>query len=219
MKADESTTTPDRPAERSKTDRPAERGQKTLSRRDAIKTFALGVGGVMAAPGLSEAAWAQAVAVRKQAADASVTGLKFFTAAQHHTVDVLSELIIPTDDRSPGASAAKVADFIDLLVSGAVDEDQAIWRRGLTALDKTTMDRWKHAFVDCTPEQQMTLLTEISRREEKPRTALEKLFGEVKERTIQGYYTSEIGIHQELGYKGNQFLDEFVGCTHPEHGA
>lgn len=191
----------------------------TISRRDAIKTFALGVGGVMTASGLSEAAWAQAVAVRKQAAETPVTGLKFFTAAQHHTVDVLSELIIPADDRSPGASAAKVADFIDLLLSGALDEDQAIWRRGLAKLDETTMDRWKHAFADCPPDQQVALLTEISRHEEEPRTALEKLFGEVKERTIQGYYTSEIGIHQELGYKGNQFLDEFVGCTHPEHGA
>jgi hypothetical protein len=134
-------------------------------------------------------------------------------------VDVLSELIIPADEHSPGASAAKVADFIDLLVSGALDEDQAIWRKGLAKLDETTMNRWKQPFVDCTPDQQVALLTEISRDEEEPRSALEKLFGEVKERTIQGYYTSEIGIHQELGYKGNQFLDEFVGCTHPEHGA
>lgn len=189
----------------------------TVTRRDAIKTFALGVG-ALTAPRLSEAAWAQAVAVRQQGAEAA-GGLKFFTEAQHRTVDVLSELIIPTDDHSPGASAAKVADFIDLLLSGALDEDQAIWRKGLEALDKTTMARWTRPFADCTPDQQTALLREISRREEEPRTALEKLFVEVKERTIQGYYTSEIGIHKELGYKGNQFLDEFVGCTHPEHGA
>ena len=36
-------------------------------------------------------------------------------------------------------------------------------------------------------------------------------FREAKSRTITGYYTSKIGIHQELGYKGNQFLPEFVG--------
>ena len=30
--------------------------------------------------------------------------------------------------------------------------------------------------------------------------------------TIQGFYTSEIGIHKELRYKGNQMLTEFVGC-------
>ena len=33
-----------------------------------------------------------------------------------------------------------------------------------------------------------------------------------KQATIHGYYTSKIGIHDELRYKGNQFLREFVGC-------
>jgi hypothetical protein len=33
-----------------------------------------------------------------------------------------------------------------------------------------------------------------------------------KRATIHGYYTSEIGIHKELHYKGNQILAEFVGC-------
>jgi Gluconate 2-dehydrogenase subunit 3 len=190
-----------------------------ISRRDALKTFALSVGAVMGAPALSEAAWAQAVAVRQQAALAPDQGLKFFTAAQHHTADVLSELIIPTDSHSPGASAAKVADFIDLLLSGASNEDQALWRDGLTALDQTTMSRWSRPFTDCSADQQIALLTEISRNEDNAQTVLEKLFIDAKERTIQGYYTSQIGIHKELGYKGNQFLDEFVGCTHPEHMA
>ena len=33
-----------------------------------------------------------------------------------------------------------------------------------------------------------------------------------KQATVHGYYTSEIGIHQELRYKGNKVLLEFVGC-------
>jgi hypothetical protein len=33
-----------------------------------------------------------------------------------------------------------------------------------------------------------------------------------KDATLRGYYTSEIGIHQELKYQGNKFLREFVGC-------
>ncbi len=184
-----------------------------VSRRAALKALSMGAVGV---PMLSEAAWAQAFAVREQAA-ASPSGLKFFTTAQLGTVDVLTELIIPADDRSPGASAAKVAEFIDLLMSGASDETQAIWREGLAALDAITTVRSGTSFADCAIDQQVALLTEISQHEEDPQTPLEKLFAEVKERTIQGYYTSEIGIHQELRYKGNQFLDEFVGCTHPEH--
>lgn len=191
----------------------------TVTRRDALKAFMTGVGAVIATPVLSEAAWDQALAVRTQAASAPATGLKFFTAAQHHTVDVLSELIIPTDALSPGASAAKVADFIDLLVSGVVDVEQAVWRDGLTALDAAATGSFGRPFAGSTPEQQVTLLTEISKNEANPTTALEQLFVSAKERTIQGFYTSEIGIHKELGYRGNQFLNEFVGCTHPEHGA
>jgi hypothetical protein len=191
----------------------------TISRRDALKAFATAVGAVMPAAALSEAAWAQAIAVRQQAAAAPATALKFFTAAQHHTVDVLSELIIPADGHSPGASAAKVADFIDYLLSGAVDIEQAAWRDGLTGLDTMATQRFGRAFAGCAPDQQVTLLTEISANEADPKAPVEQLFVFAKERTIQGYYTSEIGIHKELGYRGQQFLNEFVGCTHPEHGA
>ena len=67
--------------------------------------------------------------------------------------------------------------------------------------------------------QQVELLTEISAAtSSSPQTPLDKFFKATKDATIRGYYTSEIGIHKELQYKGNQFLPEFVGCTHPEHG-
>jgi hypothetical protein len=190
----------------------------TVSRRDALKAFVASVAAI-GAPALSESAWDQALSVRAHAAQAPAAGLRFLTAAQHRTVDVLSELIIPTDSHSPGASAAKVADFIDLLLSGATGDDQAIWNKGLPALDAAATERFGRPFADCAADRQLTLLTEMSRNESNPTTPLEHLFVQVKERTIQGYYTSEIGIHKELGYKGNQFLNEFVGCTHPEHGA
>ena len=44
------------------------------------------------------------------------------------------------------------------------------------------------------------------------KTPLEAFFVTAKQATIHGYYTSEIGIHQELQYKGNKMLPEFVGC-------
>lgn len=195
-------------------------GQHTgITRRDALKAVAVGVGAVASFPGLSEAAWAQALAVRQQASAQPATGLRFFTAAEHTIVDTLSEIVIPADERSPGARAAKVADFIDYLLSGVDNDEQRVWREGLAALNRTTASRWKRAFVECTADQQTAVLTEIAAREKSPRSSLERFFVQLKERTIQGYYTSEIGIHEELRYKGNQFLDEFVGCTHSEHGA
>ena len=44
------------------------------------------------------------------------------------------------------------------------------------------------------------------------KSPVEKFFVTAKQATIHGYYSSEIGIHKELRYKGNQILAEFVGC-------
>jgi glucoside 3-dehydrogenase (cytochrome c) hitch-hiker subunit len=49
-------------------------------------------------------------------------------------------------------------------------------------------------------------------RAPRDRPPLEAFFADTKQATIQGYYTSEIGIHQDLRYKGNTLLAEFVGC-------
>src|SRR5437773_1109910 len=57
------------------------------------------------------------------------------------------------------------------------------------------------------------LLGDVSRFDpDRPRPPLEAFFATTKRATIHGYYTSEIGIHKELRYKGNQILAEFQGC-------
>jgi hypothetical protein len=57
------------------------------------------------------------------------------------------------------------------------------------------------------------LLGDVSRFDpDRPRPPLEAFFATTKRATIHGYYTSEIGIHKELRYKGNQILAEFHGC-------
>ena len=44
-------------------------------------------------------------------------------------------------------------------------------------------------------------------------------FRALKAMTAAGYYSSEIGLTQEIGDDGQMFLTEFKGCTHKEHGA
>ena len=191
-----------------------EKPDSDLTRRDALK-LAAGLGAATLIPLVpAEAAQAARKAVAARGAGAP---LKFFTPAQHHTVDVLAELIIPADDRSPGARAAKVADFIDFALSESLDGAKKIWTEGLATLDQASTSQFGKPFAQATAGQQASLLTEAAKNEFSPTTPLEKFFREAKSRTIFGYYTSEIGIHQELKYKGNQFLQEFVGCDHPEH--
>lgn len=187
-----------------------------LSRRDALKTLVAGIGAATVIPLIpADVAAAAQKAIAKRKAAGAAPG--FFTAAQHRTVDVLTELIIPADDRSPGAKAAQVADYIDFVLSESAADAKAQWTDGLTALDAASTTQFGKPFADAAPEQQTALLTEIARNEFNPTTPLEKFFREAKGRTIFGYYTSKIGIHDELKYKGNQFLPEFVGCDHPEH--
>lgn len=184
-----------------------------LSRRDALR-IAVGVGAAVMIP-LVPAEIAKAA--QRAVASGQPAALRFFTAAQHTTVDALTEVIIPADDRSPGARAARVADYLDFILNEAPAEAQQAWRDGLAALDAASTSQYGQPFAGLTADQQVAVVTEASRNEERPTTPLEKFFGEAKGRTIHGYYTSEIGIHQELRYKGNQFVAEFVGCDHPEH--
>jgi hypothetical protein len=142
---------------------------------------------------------------------------KFFGAAELVAVSALAEAILPADERSPGATEAGVPGFIDLMVAESPKETQALWRDGLRALDARCRRRSGHDFASVSPEERAALLGELARHERRPRTLVERLFRAAKSLTLDGYYTSEIGIHRELRYQGNAYLKEFKGCTHPEH--
>lgn len=127
-------------------------------------------------------------------------------------LEVLTEAIIPTDERSPGAKQARVADYVDLLLAEADREVALQWIGGLAALDAEAMARFRSPFSRLRDAQVDAILQTISRNEKTPQTPLEQFFVMAKQATIRGYYTSKVGIHEELRYKGNQFLREFVGC-------
>lgn len=164
----------------------------------------------------------------KIAQDPSPYKLQFFSPVQNALVDRLSELIIPADDHSPGAHEAKVSFFIDLMVSNNKQEVQEQWLTGLKAVEAEAHSRFGKPFLECDARQQDEIMAKMAVHEvvsdseddsarTVPRSELERFFAQLKQMTIEGYYTSAIGIHQELQYKGNEVLAEFIGCTHPEH--
>ena len=108
-----------------------------------------------------------AAAQRAVAARQTLT-LKFFTVAQHRTVDALTEVIIPTDERSPGARAAKVADYLDLVLNESPAEARQAWNDGIAALDAASRPQFTKPFADLTGEQQVAIVTEAARNEGKP---------------------------------------------------
>src|SRR5436190_12606137 len=93
------------------------------SRRELIKLGAAATVG--ASIGIGEHLDAQSLA----SAGVSAAPRAFFTPDELALVDELSELIIPTDDHSPGARAAKVAAYIDARLADAWEEqDRTDWR-------------------------------------------------------------------------------------------
>ena len=222
---------------------------RTVSRRTALKALSSSAGALAFLPWLSAEGQAAFAEIKASSAPPSLRAL---TREQYATVESLVEAIIPKDERSPGAREARVADYLDLLLSEALPEPKKEWFAGLKALDAEAQARFGAPFVRLTAAQVETLLTDISRfevekpkasapdaahdvtRQEQPRekpilvtgllgdvrrldpaaarTPLERFFTATKRATVHGYYTSEIGIHQELRYKGNQILAEFVGC-------
>jgi hypothetical protein len=188
---------------------------RAVSRRAALKTIGAGAGAIAVLPFLSEDGLAAFADIQRTNAPPS---LKVLTAHQYETLASLAEAIIPADERSPGAREARVADYVDLLLSEADDKVRAQWIDGLTVLDAEAAARYSAPFINLSAADTEALLIEASKHEKDKdvtrteRAPLEAFFVTAKQATVHGYYTSEIGIHRELRYKGNKVLLEFVGC-------
>jgi hypothetical protein len=144
--------------------------------------------------------------------------LQFLDQDQNALVAQLAELIIPADERSPGAREARVSEFIDLMIANSSEKLKQQWTNGLALVDSEAGKRFSRRFLDCAPGEQDEILAAMAQNERAPDSDLERFFVQLKSMTIDGYYTSAIGIHQELRYKGNRPQAEFPGCTHPGHG-
>lgn len=138
-----------------------------------------------------------------------------FSPASRASVRVIAELIIPATD-TPGAIEAGVPQFIEQMVSDWYTEtERKIFFDGLREMDEWCLARHGREFVACAAEEQVTVLEEAERKTGatalaagNPVLALlgtpnEKapFFAKIKELTVLGYYTSQIGATQELRYQ------------------
>jgi hypothetical protein len=130
----------------------------------------------------------------------------FFTAEEAELTSRLMEIIVPSDENSPGARAARTAAFADLMLSTGPADARKRWRAGLDLFRLETARTSLESAV-----------AKAASEEENPRTDLGRFFVALKRMTVDGYYTSEVGIHQDLKYQGNAHLTASPKCDHPEH--
>src|SRR5450432_403969 len=154
--------------------------KKKISRRAALKVIAVGVGTVGTLPILENRVLGQhpdmQMGQSPGALVAAVEGARFFSPQELETIAAISDLIIPTDEHSPGARAAGVSGFIDLMVNESSNEIKALWRDGLAAVDRLSELQFSAAFNRAGQEHQLSLLKTISRNERWPKTIEERFF-------------------------------------------
>ncbi|MGI4803826.1 MAG: gluconate 2-dehydrogenase subunit 3 family protein [Janthinobacterium lividum] len=128
----------------------------------------------------------------------------FFTKAEMATITVLGDIIIPKDEHSGSASDAGVPEFIEFIVKD-IPEHKTPMRGGLRWLDVQCAERYNHAFVDCSHDQQIEMVTAIA-YPLKAKPEMQQgvnFFNRMRDLTSSGFFTSKIGI-KDIGYVGNQ---------------
>jgi hypothetical protein len=170
--------------------------QNTIDRREAIKrvTFLLGGVALVGGSGLLTAC----ERAQRNAATAR-EGAGAFTARDIAFLDEVAETLLP-ETKTPGAKAAHVGAFMALMVTDTYsDRDQGIFRDGMQKLDEAS-------FMAATPQQRLARLEQVD-REQKAYTDAKKdadpphYFRLMKELTLLGYFTSEIGYTQAMRYR------------------
>jgi len=143
----------------------------------------------------------------------------FFNHGEYAVVERLTDTIIPSDG-TPGAKEAGVAEFIDFMVASDPSV-QYTFRTGLAWLDAHAEQSVGKKFMELSAEQQTSLLEPLGFKGKARPGAEEgqRFFGIVREYTVTGFYTSEIGF-KELDNPALQFYSESPECPHkddPEH--
>ena len=183
-----------------------------IDRREALYRVTALMGGTLSAPALF--ALLEGCQTKPKTV-AEGKAAPFISDNHSKMIAEISEIIIPNTD-TPGAKAAKVPEFIALMLADCYSKpDQDQFFAGLDQLDQDADKTYGNAFLKCQPNQQTELLkkaeadAKVTREQEKLAAGPNKnakaksgllFFPTMKELTLVGYFSSEIGATQALEY-------------------
>ncbi len=169
-----------------------------LSRREALQRVSALLGGA--------ALIGHAALLTGCAPTAAVVrpGAAAFAARDVALLDEIADTILPATS-TPGAKAAGVGPFIATMVVDSYNADQQrIFRAGLETLERECRRFSGVGFMSATPQQRLALLERLDREQFEGGGRTQRgephYFRMLKELTLLGYFTSEIGYTQVLRY-------------------
>ncbi len=167
-----------------------------MNRRNALKSVALLMGGTVIG--------AQAFLTScRNAETASVNAL--FTADDVAVLDEIGEIIIPTTD-TPGAKSVQIGQFMAMMVLDCyTEQDQQAFTEGLSKLQADYKTQYRDSFMEGNPTERTAFVTALDKEMvEHSRTQKQgeptHYFRIMKELTLLGYFSSEVGATKALRY-------------------
>jgi hypothetical protein len=161
-----------------------------MNRRDAIKSFALMMGGAMVG--------ANAI-LTGCAPEDQIVGLEF-SPKDIAFLDEIGEAIIPTTD-TPGAKATKIGEFMQMMVKDTYNaEQQQTFLDGLNYIKKDFKSSKSKDFMDASVEERTEYLNELKVKAANTEEKGPAVVGMLRDLTVLGYFTSEIGATQQLRF-------------------
>ena len=135
--------------------------------------------------------------------DEKIKSEEFLTPYELGTIAILCDLILPSTEEVGSASDAGVPEFVEFIVKD-IPTHQLKIRGGLMWLDNRSNALFNLTFDKLNLDQQKSILDEIAYPDKATPEVSQgvEFFSHLRNLTLTGYYTSEIGI-KELGYKGN----------------
>jgi hypothetical protein len=168
-----------------------------MNRREALSRVALIMGGTIVGADLFLSGC--------KTADKKAAASLDFSTDDIAYLDEIAETIIPATG-TPGAKAAKVGEFMTVMVKDCYEEkDQKIFLEGMGKLNEACNKAHGHDFMKASPEHRKELLTALDKeakeygKTKKPEDP-NHYFSLLKQLTLLGYFTSEIGCTQALRY-------------------
>jgi hypothetical protein len=167
-----------------------------LSRREAILRVSALLGGVTL---IGQSAWLAGCTTAPR------SSANLFSESDVVLLDEIADTILPPT-KTPGAKAAGVGPFIAKMVADTYDaNEQRVFVEGLATLEDESRAQNGGGFMASSPAQRVALLERLDREAieymRRPGAdARPHYFRLIKELTLLGYFTSEIGCTQAMRY-------------------
>ncbi len=179
-----------------------------MNRREAIKRTSILLGGVLSASAITGVM--SGCQAEPKGDDWSPA---WMTSEEGDLVKSIAERIIPKTE-TPGATDAGVHNFIDTMMTEFYQEKEKLaFRDGLKKVEADAQAAYKKSFVSLTPEQQDELLKKYDEEAygEGRNRDDKHFFRTMKELTILGFCTSEVGATEFLKY--DPVPGDYKGCV------